>query len=703
MISGLPDRFDGPRCRRRGGVLPGIDSFAIGMLFSLLLTGCAIDRRGNSASGQPTEFGRLLAAEAERDVQPDQSSDSPEAEPDDPEESDSESLSQSLEPAPAERLAELLRTEASRSNPESTPQPKVPAPVGRRSRFGQLLRQANGSDSQSEIKRAATGIKPTRLGVPPNLGESENLSEHPTELCQRTNPFAKSEPRTEQFTAAEETGAAGESDPFCVPKRLPQFEFAKSIPATQPWSGSAGVDESEPEHAVLPSASVLPSAPVQAIVQTEPVNQTESANQTEFTAPAPPAVPTSSPGSQGMLTNTPPPLETAAEPPSHSDVAANANAVSDSNVVKAARFQVGSEIVPLPLDSAPAAVLSGQAPPLSANPPQDLPPMTNPLNPAVVPCAGGSYRIEIGDQVQLKFLYRPDLNETLIVGDDGLITPAITPPICAAGKTEAMLQQALQGYISMRHYDAIANQEDHQSVDYLIAINDQIEVRFETATELNDTVTVRPDGKISLALIGEVVAEGKTPAALQNELERRYAEERKNAELVVIMREMTSPNIYRDGVAVPLPIKGIEVFTVSVVRTAPRLVYVLGEVGVPSAIPYQPNMTAIRAIGSSGGASRSANLKNAMILRRAGDCGVTQISVDLRPCRDCVTGFNSHTDGGFADVPLQPDDVIMVPKTKIAKVQDWLDQYVYDLFPPLRNSSVFSVIYNQGIPGFNNP
>lgn len=547
---------------------------------------------------------------------------------------------------PATGLAELLRGGSAAADAEPDLPPTESAAVGSVP-LGELLRHASESDWPGESQTASSSAKPLRLAV----------------LSSQSEPFWEPVHRT---------------NPFAVPTRQPLARDA----AESALTGAAPMD-------ALPTGGP-PTGGTEQVEAPREITEMQAENRPLVVESPPLPIATDGADAAGR------PLPDADPSPRRASPLP-----AEGNVVKAATLQLGPEIIPLPLDSTPAEVLEGQLP-LSASGLPGAAPSAVPVDPAAA-CGGSSYRIEIGDQVQLKFLYRPDLNETLIVGDDGLITPAMTPPVCAAGKTEAMLHQELQRLIARRDYDAIANQEDHQSVEYLIAINDEIEVRFETASDLNDQVTVRPDGRISLALIGEVVAEGKTPSALQTELEQRYAAKRKNAELVVIMRKTTSPNIYRDGVAVPLPIKGIEVFTVSVLRTAPRLVYVLGEVGLPSAVPYYPNITAIRAISSSGGAKRSANLKHTMILRRGGQCGVRQINVDLRPCRDCTTGFNSHTDGGFADVALQPNDVIMIPKTKIAKVQDWLDQYVYDLFPPLRNSSAFTVLFNQGIPGFNAP
>ncbi len=65
---------------------------------------------------------------------------------------------------------------------------------------------------------------------------------------------------------------------------------------------------------------------------------------------------------------------------------------------------------------------------------------------------------------------------------------------------------------------------------------DEIEVSFMGAPELNTLQAIRRDGRISLQLIGEVEAGGKTPEELQDELRKRYAQELQIGEVLVIPR-----------------------------------------------------------------------------------------------------------------------------------------------------------------------
>jgi len=67
-------------------------------------------------------------------------------------------------------------------------------------------------------------------------------------------------------------------------------------------------------------------------------------------------------------------------------------------------------------------------------------------------------------------------------------------------------------------------------------VGDQLEIKFFYDTELNEQVIVRPDGRISLQLVHEVMAAGLTPADLTKLLTAKYAAELKKPELTVIVR-----------------------------------------------------------------------------------------------------------------------------------------------------------------------
>ncbi|GJL55203.1 MAG: hypothetical protein NPIRA02_23350 [Nitrospirales bacterium] len=76
--------------------------------------------------------------------------------------------------------------------------------------------------------------------------------------------------------------------------------------------------------------------------------------------------------------------------------------------------------------------------------------------------------------------------------------------------------------------------------DYRIQVGDLLDVKFFFNPDLNQEATVRPDGKISLQLIGEVMASGQTVEELKALLKQRYENELKNPSITVILRSFTT-------------------------------------------------------------------------------------------------------------------------------------------------------------------
>ena len=176
---------------------------------------------------------------------------------------------------------------------------------------------------------------------------------------------------------------------------------------------------------------------------------------------------------------------------------------------------------------------------------------------------------------------------------------------------------------------------------------DGIDFKFFHTPELNDTQTVRPDGKITLQLIGEVTVQGKTPEELRAELVKLYTPELRNPEVAVIIRSLSD-----------------------------RRVYVGGEVNKPGVIPMPARLTALEAIIEAGGfRTETAKLKSVVVIRqREGKL------------RGSLIDF-SETPNGEAGPPfyLEPRDIIYVPETAIVKVDRWMDQYIYRILPMLKN------------------
>lgn len=180
--------------------------------------------------------------------------------------------------------------------------------------------------------------------------------------------------------------------------------------------------------------------------------------------------------------------------------------------------------------------------------------------------------------------------------------------------------------------------------EYRISLGDQLDIKFFYNPELNEQVIVRPDGRISLQLIPEVVATDLTPAALTRLLTEQYSKDLKQPQLTVIVRGFGS-----------------------------QLVFVDGEVGKPGMVPILGAMTALQAISQAGGMKDTARDGEVVIIRRGAPSKPLAFRVDLKKARD---GKDLAQD-----VSLAPFDIVYVPRSRVANVNVWLDQYIRQNIP----------------------
>ena len=195
---------------------------------------------------------------------------------------------------------------------------------------------------------------------------------------------------------------------------------------------------------------------------------------------------------------------------------------------------------------------------------------------------------------------------------------------------------------ALKDRDERANLVPAKPVEYLIQEGDQLDIKFFYNPELNESVSVRPDGKISLQLVDEVQAAGRTPSQLDEVLTQKYANELKKPEITVIVRSFTG-----------------------------QRVYVGGEVGRPGLVDLTGGMTALEAIINAGGFKETAKPEAAILIRKGPDNKPTPIRIDLTRMMD--------DQAPEQDVELQPYDIVYVPKTWIAKANKFVNQYIEQL------------------------
>ncbi len=177
---------------------------------------------------------------------------------------------------------------------------------------------------------------------------------------------------------------------------------------------------------------------------------------------------------------------------------------------------------------------------------------------------------------------------------------------------------------------------------YIIQPGDQLDIKFFYNPELSDSVTVRPDGRISLQLVDEIQAAGQTPAQLDDFLTDKYAAELRKPVITVIVKSFTS-----------------------------HRVYVGGEVNRQGFVDLAPGMSPLHAVIEAGGLKETADPKSVILIRKGPGNNPAPVRVDLKG-----TLYGSNTQG---EIQLQPQDVVYVPKTFIAEANKFVKQYIEDL------------------------
>lgn len=240
---------------------------------------------------------------------------------------------------------------------------------------------------------------------------------------------------------------------------------------------------------------------------------------------------------------------------------------------------------------------------------------------------------------------------------------------------------------------------------YVIGPEDVLEIQVWERRDLNQTVFVRPDGRTSLPLVGEIEVAGRTVQELQDHLAQVYEKTVKGAVVTVIIRDIKSRPVYfvggfgrtgpiqlmRDltllqaisivGGVQPgadaengyvlrgdkrMPVDFIKLIQKgdlsqnvklepgdSVVAPVADLVYVQGEVRAAGAIKYTSELTLLKAITQAGGLTPLAASGRVELLR-----GKAEKRERMRVDVDKIMRAPEEN----ADVSLKPDDIIFVPQ-----------------------------------------
>ena len=160
--------------------------------------------------------------------------------------------------------------------------------------------------------------------------------------------------------------------------------------------------------------------------------------------------------------------------------------------------------------------------------------------------------------------------------------------------------------------------------DYVIGPQDLLAIDVWHEPELSQSVPVRPDGKISLPLIGDMEVSGLTPRALQALLAKELDAYIHKPQVTVIVREVNS-----------------------------RKFYIIGQIERPGTYPLSAHMTVLDALATAGGFRDFAKVQQIYLLRLMPDGSRNRLHFDYKAA---VNGKNS-----YRDIELQIGDTLVVP------------------------------------------
>jgi polysaccharide export outer membrane protein len=195
---------------------------------------------------------------------------------------------------------------------------------------------------------------------------------------------------------------------------------------------------------------------------------------------------------------------------------------------------------------------------------------------------------------------------------------------------------------------------------YIIGPGDTLEINVWRHPDLRTQAKVRPDGKISFPLIEEIYVCNLTPSVLKKEIVQR------------ISRIIRDPEV-----------------TINVIGFESKKYFVLGEVYRPGVYPFEGRVRVLEAISRAAGYKEdTAALKSVIIIKKGYTPNPKAIRVNL---------WSVINKADISqDVFLEPGDIIFVPKTFIANLNKFIDQFFTKTDPVLQ---YYLDIYNIREPG----
>ena len=263
------------------------------------------------------------------------------------------------------------------------------------------------------------------------------------------------------------------------------------------------------------------------------------------------------------------------------------------------------------------------------------------------------YKIGVNDELNVDFFYQPQINRTVVVRPDGKITLPMKGDFPAAG----LRPEELAASVAKQFSDILNRPVVTVSINKFSSKITELQKAITNAPRGQAKVfPIGPDGNVYLPLLKPIKAANRTIDELNDAINNEYRYEFNNLTVSVLIDSLGGSRAF-----------------------------VFGEVQRPGPVPLAKPMTVLQTIAQSGGVLPTGTLKNVKIVYWTEKNEPTVKTLDL------VKMFSGLTLE--QDMIVPNNAVIYVPKTTIAKMDMWVDQYIKQLFLWQGESASLGVAY----------
>lgn len=261
-------------------------------------------------------------------------------------------------------------------------------------------------------------------------------------------------------------------------------------------------------------------------------------------------------------------------------------------------------------------------------------------------------RFHVDDIVQFLVWQHEELTHDAPVQVNGNVTLPLIGEVRAVGRTPKEIREEAESRLKeLVETDAVR-----------VKPLDTLKMVVWQHDDLMNISTVQTDGTVAFPLVGSIPAQGRTLEELQEEVRKRLARTLRDPQVTILPEQLDRGPVLAPRVSI-LPKQLVE-----------RSVAVLGEVQVPGLIQVRGHMRALDALAMAN-VKESAQMNNVIVIR---DRQESAPSFQVLRLADYVKG-----EATGQNIYLQADDVIIVPKTTIAKVHQFIDNFFVKTKPVL--------------------